>query len=54
MKIVDFFRKISNKIAVTAKESEVKATKEITNSNKKYKTDDLLDEIPDSAASALF
>lgn len=54
MKIVDFFRKISNKIAVTAKESETKATRDITNSNKKLKTDDILDEMPDSAASALF
>lgn len=54
MKIVDLFRTISNKIAVNAKACEVKATKDIVSSNKKMKTDDIMDEIPDSAASALF
>lgn len=54
LKIVDLFRKISNKLALNAKDCEVKATKEITSANKKYKTDDLLDEMPDSAASVLF
>ena len=54
LKIVDLFRKISNKLAIDNRESEVKATKEIVSSNKKYKTDEVLDSIPDSASSALF
>lgn len=53
-KIADLFRKISNKIAITSKEGEVKATKDIVNSNKKFKTTDLMDEMPDSASSSLF
>lgn len=52
--IVDLFRKISRKIAISNKECEVKATKEISSTNKKYKTTDLSDTLPDSAASALF
>lgn len=54
MKIVDLFRNLSNKLAISNKESEVKATKEIINTNKQYKTDEVLDSVPDSATSALF
>lgn len=55
LKIVDLFRKISNKIAINTKECEVKATKDIVQSNKeKARTTDLMDSIPDSASSALF
>ena len=54
MKIVERFRKISNKFAIQMKESEVKASKELTKENKKYKADEVMDEVPDSAASALF
>ena len=54
IKIADKFRKFSNNIAVSAKESEIKASKEISNQNKKYKVSDVMDEMPDSASSALF
>lgn len=55
MKIVELFRKISNKVAIDTKESEVKATKEIVkSSNEKVKTSDIMDSVPDSASSALF
>lgn len=54
LKIVELFRKISNKLAIDNKESEARATKEIVNNNKKFKTDEVLDSMPDSAASALF
>lgn len=54
LKIVERFRKTSQKIAVTMKTSEVKADKEIVSDNKKYKTDELVDTMPDSASSSLF
>lgn len=55
IKIAELFRKMSNKIAVNTKESEVKATKDIVQANKeKARTTDLMDSIPDSASSALF
>ena len=55
LKIVDLFRKISNKISFSLKKAEVDATKEITASSKKMKLDDVVDELPDSASSsALF
>lgn len=53
-KIADFFRSISNKIAVTCKTAEKDATKDLVSSNKKYKTDEVLDTVPDSAGSVLF
>lgn len=52
--IATFFKKIANAIAIKGKESEVKATKDIVNSNKKYTTSEIMDEMPDSASSALF
>lgn len=55
LKIVELFRKLSNKIAINTKECEVKATKDIVQANKeKVRTTDLMDSIPDSASSALF
>lgn len=55
MKIVELFRKISNKVAIDTKQCEVKATKDIVQSNKeKVRTTDLMDSVPDSASSALF
>ena len=54
LKIVEFFRKIANKISYTSKSAEVDTTKEISTTNKKMKIDDVVDDIPDSAASALF
>jgi len=54
IKIVEMFRKIANKLSINNKQSEVNATKEIVNNTKKYKTDEVLDSVPDSATSALF
>lgn len=51
--IVDIFRKLANKLSIANKKSEVAATKEIATVNQnKYKTSDLLDSMPDSAASS--
>lgn len=52
MKIADMFRKIANTVAVDAKQAEVKATKEITNSDKKMKVKDVSDGNFDSAIAA--
>lgn len=55
MKTAEKFRKISRSIAVETSNAESKATKEIKNEdNKKYKASDIMDELPDSASSALF
>lgn len=54
MKIAERFRRISSRISIEVKQSEVKATKELTKENKKYQTKEVLDELPDSASSALF
>lgn len=54
LKIAERFRRISSHIAIECKQSEVKATKELTKENKKYQTKEVLDELPDSASSALF
>lgn len=55
MKTADKFRSISRKIAVEGSNAQNKATKDIKNEeNKKYKASDVMDELPDSASSALF
>lgn len=54
LKIVDLFRKVSNKLAIEVKQSEVKATKEIASDTKQYKTSEIMDSVPDSASSVLF
>lgn len=54
MKVAERFRKMANKCAVQMKESEVKASKELAKENKKYKADEVMDEVPASASSALF
>lgn len=54
MKIATRFRSIANKIGIKMKESELTATKELTKENKKYQAKEVLDELPDSASSALF
>lgn len=54
MAIATKFRKVSDFVAVDAKSAEVNATKEIANNKKKYKADEVMDEVPDSAAAALF
>lgn len=48
-KIAEKLRAISNKLAVKLKKAENETSKEISNSNKKMKTSDVLDEIPNSA-----
>lgn len=53
-KLVDKFRKISNFFAVKAKESENKTDRDIAHDNTKYKTNDVLDSLPDSADTSLF
>ena len=52
MKLVDLFRKISSAIEVDAKTAEVQTAKEVINTQKKYKVNDVVDEIPDSAAAS--
>lgn len=55
MKTAEKFRKISRAIAVETSNAESKATKEVKNEdNKKYKASDIMEELPDSASSALF
>lgn len=53
MKTADKFRKASRFIAIETAEAENKAVKEIKKEdNKKYKVNDVVDELPDSAASS--
>lgn len=54
LKIVDIYRKLSNKLAIEVKQAEVKSTREIASDNKQYKTNELLSSVPDSAGSSLF
>lgn len=52
--IAKIFRNVANALAIKGKTSETAATKEITNTAKKYKIEDVVDEMPDSAAKSLF
>lgn len=55
MKTAEKFRKVSRAIAIEVSTAESKATKEVKNEdNKKYKASDIMEELPDSASSALF
>lgn len=55
MKTADKFRKISRAVAVETSSAESKAVKKVKEEdNKKYKASDVMDELPDSASSALF
>ena len=55
MKTAEKFRKASRAIAVETSSAENKAAKEVKNEdNKKYKASDIMEELPDSASSALF
>ena len=55
MRTAEKFRKVSRAIAVETSDAENKATKDIkAEENKKYKASDVMDELPDSASSALF
>lgn len=55
MKVAEDFRKVARKIAVDGEQAEKSASKDIkSESNKKYKADEIMDELPDSASSALF
>lgn len=55
-KIANTFEKISNKIAIDSKQSENASKKEAKKDEnvKKYKTKELVDSVPDSAASSIF
>lgn len=53
-KLIDKFRKISRFFAVKVKESENKTDRDISMDNTKYKTDDVLDSMPDSSGTSLF
>lgn len=52
--VMKAFRAVSDKISVDCKKSEISATKDIVNDSKKFKTTDIMDEMPDSAASSIF
>lgn len=54
LKIVEMFRKLSNRLAIEVKTTEVKAEKAISTEKKQYKTSDVVDSVPDSASSVLF
>jgi hypothetical protein len=54
MGISKVFRDLANFFAVKGKVAETEARKEIQNSTKKYKIDDVVDSRPDSAADSLF
>ena len=55
LKVAEKFRAISRSIAVQASDAENKASKEIKKEDsKKYKASDVMEELPDSASSALF
>lgn len=55
MKVAEDFRKVARKIAIDGVQAEKSASKDIkSESNKKYKADEIMDELPDSASSALF
>lgn len=51
MKIADKMRDISKKISIDVKTSENNTIKEMTKQNRKYKVDDVMEELPDSASS---
>ncbi len=51
LKIVELFRKISNKISFTSKKAELDTEREITANSKKMKLNDISDELPDSVSS---
>ena len=53
LKVAEKFRAISRSIAVQASDAENKASKEIKKEDsKKYKASDVMEELPDSAASS--
>ena len=55
LKVVDSLRKVSNTIAIDSATAEKKATVEITtDSKKKYKADEVMDSMPDSAGGSIF
>lgn len=53
LKIVEFFRKLANKISFNTKKAEVDSNKEIANTSRKMKLGELGDDVPESV-SALF
>lgn len=54
-KVADVFKKIANKVRVSTKQGERDSAKEISKlDSKKYKQNEILDTVPDSANSVLF
>ena len=55
MKVAENFRSIAKKIAVDGATAEKNAIKDVKiEDSKKYKASDIMEELPDSASSALF
>lgn len=52
--VVKAFRTVSDKIAVDCKKAEKESTKDLVKDSKKYKTSDIMDDVPDSAAASIF
>lgn len=52
--IIKAFRAVSDKISIDCKQSEISATKDLVKDSKKYKTSEIMDDMPDSAASSIF
>jgi len=54
IKLVSIFRKIANTVQIDMDKSENSATKEIVSDNKKYKSDEIFDDVAPDSGSALF
>ena len=52
LSIADKFRKISDALAIKCKKAQMSAEKDSANIEKKYKTKDIMDTMPDSAAAS--
>lgn len=50
--IVKAFRTVSDKISIDCKQSEISGTKDLVKDAKKYKTSEIMEDMPDSAAAA--
>lgn len=52
--VVNAFRSVSEKIAIDCKKAERSSTKDLVAQSKKYKTSEIMDDVPDSAAASIF
>ena len=52
LSIADKFRKISDALAIKCKKAQMSAEKDSAKVEKKYKTTDIMDTMPDSAAAS--